>query len=115
MTFESFVANEIANEEFNPLKKSDWKDAGTAIRKGVGFLNPEEELEAGKKLVLNHPTRNKAYQQFLKENPDKANKYLQFWSKHPDVNSNPVWLEDKKIWVDRSKRYAPSGSIGAGN
>jgi len=112
MTFESFTT---ANEEFNPLKGEDWKKAGTAVRKGAGFLTPEEELEAGKKLVLNHPTRSRAYQQFLKEDPDKANKYLQFWAKHLDPNSTPVWIEDKKMWVAKGKQYSSPGSMGAGN
>jgi len=111
MTYEAYVA-----EEFNPLKREDWKKAGTAVRKGAGFLTPEEEVEEGKKFVFNHITRKQAYKKFLKEDPDKAKKYLQFWGKvQGERNATPVWLKDKRVWIDRSYRYSPSGTIGAGN
>jgi hypothetical protein len=108
MTFESYTAN----EEFNPFKKDDWKSAGNAVRRGAGFLNPEEEKEEGMKLVLTHPVRKKLYYQFLKENPIKADKYAQFWGK-TGGDGNPVW--NGKEFVDKAHYYAPSGAIGAGN
>ena len=108
-TFESFNAN----EEFNPFKKEDWKSAGTSVRKGVGFLTPEEEMEAGEELVMNHPMYSKIYQHFLDEDPTKAEEYLKFWGKNPDGKGNPVWNGTK--FVDKLKRYAPAGSIGGGN
>lgn len=92
-TYESFNTN----EDFNPLKRDDWKSAGNSIRKGVGFLTPDEEIEAGKKLVLNHPTRSQIYHHFLDEEPDKAEAFLRFWGKNLDGRGTPVWNGSKFI------------------
>lgn len=108
MTFESFTTN----EEFNPFKKEDWKDAGNAVRRGAGFLNPEEEKAEGMKLVLSHPTRKKLYYQYLKEDPIKADKYAQFWGKN-GAEANPVW--NGKEWINKAHYYSSPGTIGPGN
>ena len=107
-TYESFNTN----EEFNPLKREDWKSAGNAVRKGVGFLTPEEELEEGLKNVKSHSMYYQIYQDFLENEPEKADEYLKFWANNK-LGSIPVWNGTK--FVDKAKRYAPAGSIGAGN
>jgi hypothetical protein len=111
-TFEQFT-----NEEFNPLKREDWKKTGTSIRKGIGFLTPEEELEKGKELVLNHPQRSKVYDDIIeKGDNDKAEKYLRFWSHFGDeINIGCEWNPKERNWYEKTKRYSPSGSIGSGN
>ena len=119
-TYESFTTN----EEFNPLKKEDWRQAGHSIKKGMGFLTPEEELEAGKKMVLTHKTRSDVYNAYLngytdrkgKEHPadpKKAEAYLRFWGKSENDRGNPVW--NGVDFENRAHVYAPAGSIGAGN
>lgn len=101
-TFESFNTN----EEFNPFKKDDWKSAGTAVRKGVGFLTPEEEIEEGQKLVTGHRGLNKVYQHFIENEPEKVEPFLIFWSKNKDEigRANPIW--DGTKFVDKAKRYS---------
>jgi hypothetical protein len=116
MTYESFKAN----EEFNPLKKKDWKSVGHTVRKRAGFLTPEEEIEAGKKIVLTHPVKKQIYDIYLnggdfkgkhyEANPKKAQEYLKFWAKNPE--GHPVWDVDK--FVDKAIYSAP-GSTGASN
>lgn len=109
------VGLDIVEEEFNPLRREDWKKAGTSIRRGAGFLNPEEELEEGKKRVLNHPVRKRKYQELLARNPEAAEAYLRFWSKEDDNNANPVWDSGSKKFVDKSKRYMAFAPGAAGN
>lgn len=116
MTFESYTMN----EEFNPLKKDDWKSAGNSIRRGVGFLTPEEEIQKGKELVMKNPNKRKKYEEILIKDKDMAEKYLRFWAESVggntrDVNANPVWDPKKRIFYDKSKLYGATGSIGAGN
>lgn len=108
-TFESFTTN----EEFNPLKREDWKSAGNYIRKGVGFLSNEEKMEQAKKIVLNHPVRSKIYKKFLNEDPYKADMYLLFWSEN-DQYANPVWDSKARKFVDKAKYSYDSGPGGIG-
>lgn len=103
------VEDDISNEEFNPFIKKDWREAGDKIRKGIGFLTPEEEIEEGKKKVFSHPNRFKVY---TKLDPDKADKYLIFWANH-DVNATPVWNEEIQDFEDKSiytRNTGPGGN-----
>lgn len=116
MTYESFTTN----EEFNPLKKEDWKKAGSSIRRGAGFTTPEEEMEEGKKIISGNPVKWGYYQELLKTDPKKAQKYLQFWGESVggftrDKNANPKWSEKEQKFVDVSRHFSPAGSIAAGN
>lgn len=107
VTFESYT-----NEEFNPFKKEDWKETGTSIRKGVGFLTPEEEIEEGKKKVLNHRIRKGKYEEYLDIDPKVADEYLKFWAKATDNNANPVWSDIKGKFVDAASYDFSSGPGG---
>jgi hypothetical protein len=116
MTFESYTMN----EEFNPLKKDDWKAAAGSIRRGVGFLTPKEEIQKGKEIVMRNPVKKRAYENMLIKDKEMAEKYLRFWAESVggytrDPNSNPVWDPTKRVFVDKSKSFGPTGSIGAGN
>jgi hypothetical protein len=115
MTFEAFT-----NEEFNPMKKAEWKKLGTNVRKGVGFLTDEEKIEKGKEYVFNHPRRKQAYELFLnggerngkyiKPDPYKAEQYLKFWAEvEGEINATPVW--NGKKFVDKSIYTSSSGSM----
>lgn len=111
-TYENFETN----EEFNPFKREDWKDVGSSIRKGTGFLTEEEEIEKGKQYVFTHPVRNRAYNKFLSESPLKADKYLQFWAKASgEINANPVWNEKIKDFEDRANYSWNTGPGGVLN
>jgi hypothetical protein len=116
MTFESYTMN----EEFNPFKKDDWKSTGNAIRKGIGYLTPEEEMQKGKEIVMRNPNKRRIYQDLLINDKEKAEKYLRFWAQSiggytRDPNANPIWDPKKRVFYDSSKSFGPSGSIGAGN
>lgn len=106
--FDSLDDDDISNEEFNPLKKKDWKDVGDRVRKGIGFLTPEEELEEGKRRVFSHPNRFKVYSNL---DSDKAEKYLIFWANH-DTNATPVWNENKQDFEDQSRYSSNTGPGG---
>ena len=121
MTFESYSSY---NEDFNPFSKEDWKDAGSSIRRGVGFLTPEEIMEKGRKLVLNHPMRKKVYDTYLHggtlngkvyaSDPLKAREYLKFWATAGEY-ANPVWSDEKKKFIDKAMRYSGSAPGASGN
>lgn len=98
MTYESYS---LTYEEFNPLKKEDWKNTGKSVRRGIGFLTPEEEYQKGKEMVLSHPIRKKLYMKFASEDMEKAHKYIKFWGKH-DIEANPVWDPIKKEFIDKA-------------
>jgi len=117
MTFESYT-----NEEFNPMKKAEWKKVGSTLRKGAGFLTDEEKIEKGKQYVFNHRARKQAYELFLnggerngkyiEPDPYKADQYLKFWAEvEGEVNATPVW--NGKEFVDKSSYSATLGSIGS--
>ena len=97
MTYESY----LIEEEFNPLKKDDWKAVGDSIRKGAGFSTPEEEIEEGKERVLSHVKRREVYLKLKSSDPEKANEYLRFWANH-GLNATPYWDDEKRKFVDRS-------------
>jgi hypothetical protein len=115
MTFESFT-----NEEFNPLKRKDWKTAGTAVRKGVGFLTHEEEIQKGEEIVLSHPTRKMVYNLYLnggewkgklyKADPIKAKEYLKFWATNDEMG-NPKWNGSKQKFIDSSHTFYSSPGL----
>lgn len=108
-TFENFSAN----EEFNPLKRDDWKATGEYLRKGAGFLTEDEKLEQAKDMVLSHPVRSKVYKKFLNENPYKAEEYIMFWAEN-DEKANPVWNEKKHKFEDRAHYTFNTGPGGKG-
>ena len=109
-TFEAYT-----NEEFNQFKKEDWKETGKDVRKGLGFLTPEEEIEKGKSVIQKNRYWKEAYEKFLKEDPDKAEKFLKFMANNDDANLSVKWLKDERKFIDSSTRYGSPGSIGAGN
>lgn len=98
-------------EEFNPLKKEDWKKAGKGIRKGIGILTKEEAIEKGREIVMNHVNRKKKYLELLEIDPEMAEKYLEFFGYNPQ--GFPKWTGEK--WVDTAS-YSSNvgGSWGGG-
>jgi len=92
--------DDFLDEEFNPLKKEDWKKAGKTIRKGVGILTKEEAVEKGREIVMNHVNRKKKYLDLLEEDPEAAEKYLEFFGHNP--NGIPEWNSEKEEWIDRA-------------
>ena len=109
-TFESFSTN----EEFNPLKKDDWKGAGNYLRKGAGFLSEEEKLEKAKEMILRHPVRSKITKKFLNENPLKAEEYVIFWTENDEL-ANPVWDERRQRFTDKANYTYNTGPGGRGS
>jgi hypothetical protein len=108
-TYESFTTN----EEFNPLKKQDWKDTGNYLRKGMGFLNDEEKIEKAEEMILSHPVRSQIYKKFLREDPLKAEEYVIFWSENEE-GANPVWDEINNKFEDKAYYSYNTGPGGIG-
>lgn len=106
-TYESFNAN----EEFNPFKKEDWKDAGHSVRRGAGFLTSEEEFARGENKVQSHPALNTIYKKYLNTDPKRAKEFIKFWGKSGHIvgESIPVWNDKLQKFEDKAEY---SGSYG---
>lgn len=91
-TFETYT-----NEDFNPLKSEDWKSAGNTVRKGFGFLTPEELIEKGKQMIAKSAKYKAIYDQWLKKDPIAAEKFITFIAENP--NTVYYGYVDGK-WVD---------------
>ena len=94
------------HEEFNPLRKDDWRKAGTAVRKGVGILSEEEAREKGLNIVNSHAGRKRVYDYWLEEDPTIAEKYLEYVGNHPTI-LYPTW--NGSSWTDSGTYYDATG------
>jgi hypothetical protein len=79
-TFETYT-----NEEFNPFKGEDWKGVGNAVRKGAGFLTPEELVQKGKQMIARNPKYKVVYDKWLQKDSEAAQKFITFIAEHPDA------------------------------
>ena len=91
-------------------KKETIREIGKNVRKGLGFLTPEEKIEKGLKIVNKHKIKKSTYNILLEEDPEKAEKYLIFWADYPD--GFPHWNEIDNDWDDTGEYSDTSGILG---
>lgn len=96
-------------EEFNPLKKDDWKKANSSFKKKIGILTKEEAIQKGLNIVSEHRTKNMVYKSWLEKNPEIAEKFLEFIGNNPEVKF-PRWNGEK--WIDSGEYFDGTGILG---
>jgi hypothetical protein len=100
-TFEKFDNHKV-NEELLGLSKEEREE------------KRKKKMEEAKKLIMNHKTKSKTYQDLLdKKETEKAEKYVEFFMKNPDVKY-AKWDEEKKKWIEGGHFRSGGHTFGSG-
>jgi hypothetical protein len=100
-TFENF-SNTGINEEVN------WKK----FAQEIGLLkDPVKKRKLTIDAIMKHPSRKKAYEEWLEKDKEIAKKYVEFWMKNPG-STYCRWDEKLKKFVDTGISSDPSGLLG---